>query len=147
MDKTADLFLDPPDTHQILASLSTLETCKDIVDLINRVFPNWIVGSIKDYSKDYSYLSRNWKAVCKKAKNVKQTEIIVVSYMIFDKEHVAIAMFAEMLTASGYCVRRVEEIGTCEICSLGIPSRNMWTLLKENKMHVPKIWSPKCSNC
>ena len=146
-EKTSGHFADPLNAAEILDSLSTLETYKDVLDKINQVFPTWIVGCIKGYSSDYEYLTRNWKAVCAKANNVVPKDIVVVKYMIFDDDHAVIMMFAEILTACGYCVRRIEEIGTCETCSRGVPSQNMWELMKEHNLPVPEVWSPKCRCC
>lgn len=141
-----DLFRDPANSSEILDSLKELKTLSDVIDKINETFPTWILGNLPKYSDDYSHLTRNWTIVCNKASTTPK-DIIIVQYMIFDESHGIIRLFAEILTSFGFCVRRVHEIGKCSVCDNGIPTVELWKLMKSNNLVVPDEWKSHCRNC
>lgn len=139
-------YLDPPDGSEIIKNMSEFETIRDIKNLAEKVFPGWYVASSTDFSNDYSHLSRNWKKFCDMV-NVNRTLIILVDYISFDDSHTVIRAFAECFTRAGFNVRSADEYILCSECNKVIPSKNIWSVLKEKGAQVPSEWSEKCSTC
>jgi hypothetical protein len=139
-------FKDPVNKEEILEKLQTIKTREETHQFIDNHFPGWLVISLTEYSKDYNYLQKNWEKICEMSK-CKTQEIVLVSDIKFDKEHIAINVIAEFMTRNGYCVRRSEEFLSCVTCEKAIPCQNLWKLMKDKNMPVPKKWSEKCSSC
>jgi len=141
-----DQFVDPSNASLIVEELTTLGTCKDVLDKIKSVYPEWIVTYINNYSDDYPTLTRNWNFICSKAQTTP-TKIIIVKHIKFDSFHVCVCAFAELLTIMGNCVRQEEDLGMCTVCGAAIPSQPMWQIMKEKGLDVPEVWSLKCKKC
>ncbi len=143
-------YKDPENVLEIMEHLKTLQNLKEVKDLMNEVFPSWFVCSLPRYSKDYEGFQTNWVKVANMI-NVPITQIIIVDDMIFDEEHSLIRTFAELLTRSGFSVRRKDEFIPCEKCGNALPTREMYEVYKkvqeENGIKVPITWSNKCKNC
>jgi hypothetical protein len=139
-------FKDPPNKDEILRNLSTLKTADETEKFINDNFPGWLILSLPGYSSDYHHLQKNWEKICQMAKTVPQ-KIILVSDIKFDDTHIATSVISEFMTRNGYCVRRAAEFIACPKCEGAIPSRELWIMLKDRGMPVPKIWANCCSNC
>ncbi len=141
-------FVDPSNFSEILERLKNCETRKETTDLINEVFPLWLVGEMKMYSDDYPHLQRNWKAICD-MNNVEMQSIVLVQDVAFknDKTHSLLYAFCEHMTKKGYIVRRVGEMQPCRKCNKAIPCVDVWHLMKEKHMPVPKEWMDVCRKC
>ena len=141
-----DYFIDPPNADDIVTKLNNLPDHKEVCAYIEGIFPNWIICAVDNYSEDYPHLRGNWKKICKLTKT-KPQKIILVETIIFDNDHKVIKGFCEIMTRNGYCVRRAEEFVVCRKCNLAIPQKDIWHLLQEKGLPVPKIWDKVCSNC
>ena len=140
-------YLDPPNTTEIIENIKTLETHDEVVNLINTLFPKWILGWPKQYSKDYPHFQNNWEFICKKSQS-KTLSVIIVDLIVFNNpKYKLIQLFCELLTVFGHSVRRKEEFIGCKICGDGIPTQNVYNQLVERKINVPACWMVKCNNC
>ena len=147
IDTSNNLYKDPPNTAEIINDIKNAEMHDDVVTIINNVFPGWILGWPKKYSKDYPHFQTNWKFVCKKA-GCNTLSIIIVDKIIFnDPEYTLIKLFCELLTVFGHSVRRKEEFIECKACGDVVPTQNIYNQLVELKINVPPFWSMKCTNC
>ena len=141
-----DKYLDPPNTLEILKELEELKTLGEVKNLIDRVFPDWFVTTMPDYSLDYPHLRTNWREMCKITKSTP-TQVVIVEEIISDNSHSLVHIFAECLTRVGFSVRRKREYTPCEKCNNAIPNSAMWQLFKDKNFKVPATWSSKCSTC
>jgi hypothetical protein len=48
--------------------VNELPTIKDVFDLIQSKYPNWIVDLVDRYSEDYPHLQNNWKKLAEISK-------------------------------------------------------------------------------
>ena len=144
---STDLYKDPHNTEEIINEIKNAETHDQVVNIINNVFPTWILGWPKKYSKDYQHFQHNWEFVCKKS-NCNTLSIIIVDKIIFnDPNYTLIRLFCELLTVFGHSVRRKEEFIACNVCGNVIPTKMVYDQLVERKINVPQIWTEKCKNC
>lgn len=139
-------FVDPENSSEILESLTNIATLGEVHELVQKIFPSWIVGALPAYSRDYQQTQNNWEIMCVKL-NVKPTQVLCVEDFAFDDNHTLIRTFAEIFTRSGFSVRRKSEIVPCEGCGLAIPSPTLYEIMKENGNPVPQTWSNRCSTC
>ena len=139
-------YSDPENGNEILEQFHNSDTEQEAENIINKYFPNWIVCSLPRYSKDYSYLDRNWQNLCTKLETTKK-KIVLVQNIFFDSQHSVINKIAETLTKRGYVVRRVDEFSYCPVCVSAIPAIEVWHLMKEKNLPVPESWAAKCKDC
>jgi hypothetical protein len=59
-------FSDLKNTPQIIEEIKNAETHDEVVDIINKTFPEWIIGWPKRYSLDYPHFQNNWDFECKR---------------------------------------------------------------------------------
>ena len=139
-------FINPSNSEEIIQTMSSIVDVKEGEELITKFFPGWIVQSLPKYSDDYSYLDKNWQAICNKL-GVEKQKIILVDEIIFDTDHSTINQIAEMMTRRGYVVRRHGEFDYCPVCVSAIPCIEVWHLMKEKGLPVPNEWRSTCKNC
>lgn len=140
-------YNDPPNVDSIIEEIKQLPTLGDIKPLLDKYFPDWIVGSIDEYSKDYLVLEKNWKHVCGKLK-VKPANIIIVNAnIVLDDNHKLISLFSEILTKTGFCVRSKNHLFPCKKCGRALPQPEFYDILKNNYANIPGKWSVVCENC
>lgn len=140
------MFTDPYNSSDIKEQIKNFETVKDIIDLINNTFPNWIIDTFDGYSKDYPHLENNWNIICDKC-NVKKQKIVVVEEIVNDDSHTLVKFFADYFTSVGFIVRTKDDVYICEKCDLVIPNEEIYNKMKKLKMSVPEVWSTNCSSC
>lgn len=140
-------FEDPVNVDEIMQEILTCKTYGDIVAIILKIFPDWILGEIKQYSKDYPHLKNNWDYLCKRNKS-EQLSILIVSKIFFNRpNHTLLNVFCELLTLFGHSVRRVHEFTPCKICGDGIPSKDFFTEFQDRKLIKISCWMLKCHGC
>ena len=142
----SDKYKNPENKDVIFKKILESKTCGDLYELIKQVYPDWICGNIKSYSKDYPHLQQNWEYVCNKI-NTKHTEILVVNYIGKGDDYTLLNTFCELMTTAGFCVRRKEELIGCYVCGLAIPVLELWKEFHTKGLPVPSQWSKQCSNC
>ena len=144
----SDKYNDPENLEEILSKIKSAPTLGDIKPILESLYPTWIIGSMKGYSKDYPLLQKNWETICDLSK-VKPLEIIIVDFILYnqDKKHTLLHVFAEILTKSGFCVRSKDEFSPCKKCNLAIPSDVLYDMMKKNHHNIPFRWSPVCEKC
>ena len=122
--------------------INELPTMKDVFELIETKYPNWIINFVDKYSDDYPHLQNNWQ----KLTNISKTKMqkIVIVECFFDEEQLS---FAELLTHAGFIVRTKAELIPCSICGSAIPSQTIYNKMKEHNIQINFEWSNKCRNC
>ena len=140
-------YQNPTNADEIVENVKNCETHDEIVNLINKVFPTWIIGWPKRFCADYPHFENNWKYICKQS-NCKPLSVIIVDKIEFnDTKYSTIKLFCELLTVFGHSVRRKEEFIGCVICGDAIPSQYVYNQLVERKIPVPNSWMVKCRHC
>lgn len=141
-------YIDPENYSQIVEDIKNAENHNQVVDIINKTFPGWILGWPERYSKDYPHFQNNWEFVCNKS-GCKPLRVVIVDYIIFkNPNYKLLHMFSELLTLFGHSVRRKEEFIGCKICGNAIPSQQVYNQLVERKVtSIPRCWMIKCRTC
>ena len=122
--------------------VNELPTIKDVFDLIQSKYPNWIVDLVDRYSEDYPHLQNNWKKLAEISK-MKMNKIVIVEN--FENEDQL--SFAELLSQSGFVVRTKTEFIPCTVCHSAIPTKTIYNKMKENIKQIDFEWNNKCRNC
>ena len=139
-------YKDPENVEELIEKIRTFPTIKEIYEFINEIYPTWIIIIISKYCKDYSIFDKNWKDICA-LNGSKQQAIIIIDDMIFDNEHKLIGAFAEVLTSTGFVLRRKLEFSYCTKClDAVIPTEELYNKIKD-KNNIPLKWSSHCINC
>lgn len=147
MSKQLLSYRDPENVDEIIDKLKNCENHDQIITLIKKTFPGWIIGWSKRYCTDYPHFQNNWKYICKKT-NCKTLSVIIVDSVKFDEENFKLVMmFSELLTIFGHSVKRKNEFISCEVCGNAIPNQDIYNQLVERSINVPIQWESKCTNC
>jgi hypothetical protein len=144
MEKENDLYKDPSNAEKILYELTQCPTVKEILDILNKIYPKWIIVVLNQYCGNYPQLQLNWEKVCKES-FTDPKKIVIVDFMFFDENHRLIRAFAEIMTRLGFCVRSKNEILPCEslVCGNAVTSNEFFNHLQ----HRPEKWSSFCKKC
>ena len=141
------LYQDPENKGEIFIELKNAETHDNVIKIINKTFPKWIIGWPKKYCIDYPSFQNNWEYVCKKT-NTRPLSIIIVDEVDFkSSNHELIRAFAELLTLFGHSVRRKTDFVACKMCGNAIPNEKLFNELVSRKIKTPKYWMLRCSTC
>lgn len=147
MTSLSDKYKDPPNIQEIMEKMKTLASMREINDLVETVFPDWVVTFMIGYSYDYPNLTTNWKKICDIAKT-KPAQVMIVEEIVCDENHLLLNAFADCYTKAGFSVRRKREIIPCQKCNdIAVPSEAMWKVYQENYIPIPTVWSNKCAEC
>ena len=138
------MLSDTPKRFELLEKIKNTE--EDIEKIIGEYYEGWILFFVAKYSDDYPHFEKNWKTLCIIQK-INPKKIILVSDIVFDKDHTVLVKLCEILTQYGYVVRRASEFIMCPRCESCLPSKDIWHLLKEKKFPVPNVWRNRCSKC
>lgn len=122
--------------------LYNLETIKDVFEFIMDKYPSWIITTCDKYSEDYNFLNTNWDVMVNNSGSRKQKVIIVDS---FSKDKYLV--FSELLTKVGFVIRTKDELISCNVCHLALPSKQSYNKLKDVGKNVPAVWKDRCSRC
>ena len=139
-------YIDPPKAKELIAQFSSLTDKKEIQEYDEANLPGWLIASTDEYSPDYPHLQENWTMLCM-MNGVQRQKIVVVDHVSFEDDHTFLHAVCETMTCRGYVVRRKEEFTGCEVCRKAIPVVEVWHLLKEKGMAVPRSWSNTCRGC
>ena len=129
--------------------LKNAPTMKEIWNIINETFPNWVINISDCYSEDYIHLQQNFNYL-KKNNKYKHIVILCVDKIIQDSEHKILSMFYNLLLEIGYVIRVKEDIVFCTVCNRAIPSEKVFYEMKkidDIKDKIPEEWLNKCSKC
>ena len=129
------------------------KSMEDVLSLIDRGAPGWVLGFVSGFSPDYQFLADNWNKVCEK-NGVSPTQLVIVRTLESNDEEIKkiYDLFAAVLTSSGFLVRRIVDIHICGSCKLALPSQGYYETIVQNKeqgseFNIPETWSSKCSSC
>lgn len=146
MSEHKDEFKDTNNKQDIIAHAQELKTKEDFQNYIEEIFPGWLQYVATEYSPDYSYLNDNWKKICE-MNNVEPQKIVLVKSIQFDDDHKILQSFCELMTRRGYVVRRTSEFTLCGKCHRILPVIEVWHLMKEKGLPVPRRYSQFCRGC
>ena len=121
--------------------INELPTMKDVFELIETKYPDWIVDLVDRYSEDYPHLQNNWQTLVNISKT-KMQKIVIVENFINEEQ----LSFAELITHAGYIVRTKAEFVPCSVCRSAIPTQTIYNKMKEH-IKLDFIWTNKCRNC
>lgn len=140
-----DIYKNPENTDQIIEELKECKTLGEVKKLTERVFPEWFVTMISEFSSDYPQFYQNWQMVCQKG-CVKPTEIMIVEEVEQGPNYKLVQHFAECFTKAGFCVRKKMEFFPCKKCGKALPSLIVYKELVEKGIDVPE-WGHTCKTC
>lgn len=149
MSILVDKYKDPPNASAIISKMYELPTLGDIKNLVDEVFPEWIVTVMGSYCANYPHLQENWNKVCQMIP-VKPTAVLIAEELFepTDETHTVVNAFAECFTRAGFSVRRKVEYIPCTNCQqVAIPSKPVWMVFKEKNINCPTEWSSICYKC
>jgi hypothetical protein len=139
-------YSDPENKEDIMKEIIKSPTIKEVVELINGIFPGFLRYTLPSYSKDYPHYDINWQAMCMTMKT-KKAAVILVDDFPEDESHILAKTFCEIFTQAGFMVRKYTEFLPCIECGAAIPTEESYEKLKELKISVPTKWYKKCSTC
>jgi hypothetical protein len=140
-------YKDPENLDFILKEMNNIKDLDGILNMINTIYPDWIVYILNDYSEDYPHLIKNWNTIVSTS-NIKKGKIIVVRFMSDKEDHKLIRIFADLFTTSGSVLRTINDLLPCSQCASAIPSEYVYNKMKEHKIRtLPEKWSEKCAKC
>jgi hypothetical protein len=142
-------YKDPENSGFIIDSLHEAPTLKEVNAIIKSVYPTWMISVLEKYSDDYPSLTSNWQKICSEI-GVSPAKIIIVDFLPSEKnatDFILIASFSEILTRSGFSIRRKQEFVLCSKCSALTPKVSIRQKLKDAGEKVPETWSSNCSTC
>jgi hypothetical protein len=139
-------YSDPENIEEVVKDILKLKTIKEINDLLDKIYPDFIVNTMTGYSRDYPHFDVNWRAMCDTLK-VDKAQILLTQNFPDDDKHLLVKTFCEVLTQSGFIVRRHTEFFPCSVCNLALPNENLYNILIDKKIPAPQKWLNKCSTC
>jgi hypothetical protein len=128
MEETIN-YSDSVDLKNSINELYEQKTYGDVINLIQKLFPNWIVGYAKKYSENFDILNKNWNSICKICKVDPIQVIIVQNVFLLSDTHTCIQNVCEFLTRLGFSVRTESEIYICKKCECALPTQKMEELI------------------
>ena len=143
-------YTDPEDPEQFTSIVEEMKNCptiQDLLDLIKKVYPDWIITQLNRYCPNYPHLQKNWETLCEKIGCCPQVIIIVEEFERSNK-HKLIQYFAEALTRAGFVIRKSMEIVPCSNCfNYALPSPMLYQTMKSKGIPVPIMYSKVCKYC
>jgi len=140
-----DIYKNPENTDQIIEELKECKTLGAVKKLSERVFPDWFVTMLPEFSLDYPQFQQNWQMVCQKA-GVTPKQIMIVEEVEQGPDYTLVQHFAECFTRAGFCVRKKMEFFPSENTGRALPSPIVHKQLVEKGIVVPE-WGTRCKNC
>ena len=140
-------YTNPDNVDEIMNELKNAKVHGEVVKIMNKTFPGWIIGWPKKFSDDYPIFSEHWNKICSDLK-VQPLCILIVDHIAFaDNDYTLLSSFCELLTLFGHCVRRKEEFFECKLCGSVLPNQSVYEKLKKDGVKVPEVWMMRCSTC
>jgi hypothetical protein len=147
------IYEDNENLETILEELKNCQMVEDIMNLVNKYYPSWIVYVLDKFSDDYPHLTYNWEHIVK-LNNVKKAKIIIVDELNFGDNYKMMNTVCEILTKSGFLVRDKKDFIKCSVCNSVLVSSSIYDILykintndKARKIQIPETWNNKCSTC
>ena len=141
-------YTDPSNLDDIVEQIKNAQTFEGIYQIVNTVFPNWILKFVPHYCPNYPHIQQNWYHICRQ-NNLKPAQIIIVNYLSDDKEHRLMNIFLDVFYSSGFVVRLNQHYDICSRCqSFAVPTEYMHRCFVERNIpNIPSVWTPTCYNC
>lgn len=134
----------PLNYQNLLTEFSHLNN-EQKVSFLNHHCPNLIVAQGTKFNSNYKHLTDNWHHVCRKL-NCQPAQILLLSKYPEDVNSSPFLHYiCEMLTQSGFCVRKAEHYTHCDNCNSISPTEQTHNLMAI-KVILPK-WSNKSPCC
>ncbi len=141
-------YSDPADLDEIVEKIKNVQTFEGIYEIVNQVFPNWILKFVPRYCPNYPHIELNWHYICKE-NGSRPAQIIIVSYLSDDKDHRLMNIFLDVFYSSGFVVRLNQHYDVCSDCKqFAVPTEFMYQcFVEKNASYLPSRWTPTCKNC
>jgi len=141
-------YIDPDNIDEIVEQIKKVQTFEGIYNIVNSVFPNWILKFLPHYCANYPHLQQNWYHICRQ-NGSKPAQIIIVNYLSDDKEHRLMNIFLDVFYSSGFVVRLNQHYSVCPSCnSSAVPTEYMYRCFAERNLpNIPSRWTSTCKNC
>ena len=141
------MYEDNENKDNIIQRLRCSPTVKELLDVVNEVYPNWIHNIQDNYCNDYQHLTSNWNLIASK-NNTTPKKIVLVDFVSFEENYTVIQTLCEIFTTIGFVIRSKNEFIQCFICNRVIPAKHMYDLMKTSNIQgIPVEWIKKCSTC
>jgi hypothetical protein len=142
-------YKDPPDHAAILTKLvQDVKTIKDVKELVDEVFPGWIITFLPGFSDDYPHLNRNWLSLCTMHKTHPRQIMIVDNYPNIEGDYTLVGHFCECFSRAGFMVRKMSEYIPCSVCNRALPTKAGYKALHSNGVkEIPGEYRTHCSTC
>jgi len=139
-------YEDGPNKDKILHAIHNAPNIIDVMDIIGKHYPDWIVTFMHSYCEDYPQLQENWEKMCIHME-VKPTQIMIVEYIDFSDKQI-IRTLSELFTRAGFSVKHVLEFIPCSKCDKAVPTEYLHNKFTQDKSKViPRKYSSTCSKC
>ena len=140
-------YLDPDNVKEIRAELRLCPNMGEVMKLINRVFPDWVVAFFNGFCAGYPHLTNNWHILCSRI-GVKPAQVLIVRELNFDDNHTLLKEFCECLTQAGFAVKQMVDYLPCSKCeNIAVPTPPIHETMKEKGIKVPDINIRTCMAC
>lgn len=147
MSEIQSRYEDDENKDRILEKVKNSPSLKEVVDVINKYLPGWIVTFMPAYCSEYPHLQEDWEKLCLHME-VPKTQIMIVDEIIFDEKHTVVRSLCEVFTRCGFSVRRKLEYIPCSKCGRAVPTRYIYEKFRHDKSKkVPIEYKEMCGNC
>jgi len=134
---------EPLNYKQLLTEFSQLNN-EQKVAFLNQHCPELIVASGTKFHPQYKHLTDNWNYVCQKL-GCQPAKILLLSKYPENSDNQFLYYICEMLTNSGFCVRKSEHYGRCLNCGVICPTETTHNIMAI-KVLLPR-WRDKSPCC
>lgn len=148
-----DLLYKDPNQDEVARFLSKIKKAKNlgnVNEIINGIFPDWIIGELNVFCPSYNFLQENWTKCCLEL-NQQPKKIILVKYLPpinINQDYKIILTYSEILTKAGFCVRSCADYIPCKNCNMvAVPTLQNYTYFKRTKENIPETWKNTCNHC
>lgn len=141
-------YNDPENYEEVFENIKNCPTIKEVIEVINKTYPDWIYGFFDGFSKDYPHLDNNWRKVCMQMK-VSPSKVMLVKDFDFNNDNMKlINIFCELFTKCGFSIKKEREYIICKNCNLLIPVPEIYERFKNSGFSIPSNWNSECiGNC
>ena len=144
-------FKDTPNCKDVIERIKNLSNIGEIIEYIKILYPEWIKSFHPCFSSDYNILNKNWVIMCDKVLKTSLKDIILVEEDEFKSDSDVLNTCCEILTRSGFLIRKYDNYVKCQNCDRLIPTideiKKIQTINKKLNLQFPGEWMDSCTEC
>ena len=133
-----------PEPPKWVLELIDSQQSGQILEIVNRQFPNWITHVSNGYHVKYNMLNKNWNDICNNLKCERQQIFLVSTIPTKDDENqqlaAEMAFVCDFLTQRGFVIRRDIEFLKCNNSDRVYPCKKLYNEMRKRKVQVPHVW-------